>query len=61
MPVSLGTSMEYSCTGKRNYSRRGAKRAAEQSQSRGGRAMEHYRCSHCGWYHIGHRPKAQGR
>lgn len=45
------------CDRKAQYpSARSAKVAARRMMTLvGGRAMEAYRCPHCGWHHVGHR------
>ena len=44
------------CGTQRRYGTSGeAKRVAKTLMAtRGGRALGHYRCAHCGWWHLGH-------
>lgn len=57
MTASLGLSPE-TCARKRRYrTKREAKQAIVSTlTSAGGRAMNAFRCEHCGDWHIGHRP-----
>lgn len=50
-------SPESQCKGKLRYSDKGdAKRASKRVERAIGR-VHAYRCSHCGWWHLGHKPK----
>lgn len=57
MSASVGISPA-TCARKRRYrTKREAKEAiAAVLTSKGGRAMNPFRCEHCGAWHIGHRP-----
>jgi hypothetical protein len=51
------TEEEVSCLGKtRFYTRRAAKRRANQIRREGGPAFRPYPCRYCGLHHVGHRP-----
>mgnify|MGYP001614788181 CR=1 FL=1 len=51
------TEEEVSCLGKtRFYTRRAAKRRANEIRRNGGDAMRPYACEFCSLHHIGHRP-----
>jgi hypothetical protein len=41
------------CTGKRNYDKKGAKKARDQAQSNLGERLDVYRCPHCDYWHLG--------
>lgn len=62
MTASIGISPE-TCARKRQYvTKAEAKRAmAEVNARAGGRAMNAFRCEHCGTWHIGHRPASGAR
>lgn len=57
MSASIGISPE-ACARKRSYRTKAEAKQAIVSTltSSGGRAMNAFRCEHCGTWHIGHRP-----
>lgn len=50
---------KFQCEGKICYhSKKLARIAARRSEQAYGR-MHPYRCAHCGWFHIGHKPQLE--
>ncbi len=50
-------SPELQCVGKIPYLLRGNAEKVKRSMRGQGRGrIEEYRCPHCGWWHVGHRP-----
>ena len=48
----------YTCAGKRRYlKRKHAKQFAKAFRKRGGELLSAYRCTNCGLWHLGHKPK----
>lgn len=58
MSATITFSPESECLGKRSFaSKQQAKKVARISETRfGGGPFQPYRCSHCSWWHTGHRP-----
>lgn len=56
MAAARRRTFESQCQGKHGWRQRAAaKRAARQTETRlGGGHLVHYRCPHCGRWHVGH-------
>lgn len=53
-PVSLAKRVH--CGRKRQYTEEQAKEVADRMVRQGEGYISHYKCCHCGWYHVGHTP-----
>lgn len=54
----MAASHAFTCFGKVRYTeRRWAKKSARMVRKRGGDLLSVYRCTACGLWHLGHKPK----
>jgi hypothetical protein len=57
MAVLRSFAADSECTGKRQYRQKDrAKRDARLARNGPAGNVRPYRCSHCGWWHLGHKP-----